>query len=353
MKKVLLAMLFASMVLGFSCKKKEVKSRERQLVTVDVMVAREVDFNSSIEVNGTTLSEEMIELHPEVSGRLTYLNIPDGEAVAKGTMLARVNDADLQAQLEQQKVQLDLAVKTEERLRQLLAINGVNQSDYDAALSQVNTINANIKVLEAQIDKTVIRAPFSGVLGLRLVSPGAYVSPQTLLGTLQETDRIKIDFTLPESYGDQVKVGTKVMIQTNESDAQTEAVVIAIEPQIDVSTRNFKVRARLEKGILSPGKFVKVSLGKTERVVVVPSNAIIPDASSNQVILIKNRKAVFKNVETGNRNADMVELKSGINQGDTIVVSGVLFVRPNSSVRIRKVINDLTAVKQDSNRLVK
>jgi len=337
----------------FSCKRKAEKVRDKLPVSVEVIIAEKVNFPSSIEVNGTSLSEEMIELHPEINGRLTYLNIPDGVEVAKGTLLAKINDADLQAQLEQQKVQLDLAVKTEKRLQELLSINGVNQSDYDAALSQVNTISANIKVLDAQIDKTVIRAPFNGKLGLRMVSSGAYVTPQTLLGTLQQTDKIKIDFTLPEFYSAQVKVGNKVLIQTNESDEKQVAIISAIEPQINIETRNIKVRARLLNGNISPGKFVKVLLAKNEQVIVVPSNALIPDASSNQVIVIKNKKAQFVQVETGIRNADIVEILKGVNLGDTIIVSGVLFVRPNSSVNIRKVKTQETVSTLDSNQVVK
>jgi len=255
--------------------------------------------------------------------------------------------------MEQQKVQFDLATKTEQRLRQLLTINGVNQADYDAALSQVNTITANIKVLEAQIDKSVIKAPFNGKLGLRMVSPGAYVSPATLLGTLQQTDKIKIDFTIPEFYSDQVKVGNKVFVQTNESEQNQVAIISAIEPQINIDTRNIKVRARLVNGNLNPGKFVKVLLSKNDQVVVVPSNALIPDASSNQVILIKKRKAVFTKVETGIRNSDVVELLNGVNPGDTIVVSGVLFVRPNAFVKIGNVKTQPGTSSQDINQLVK
>lgn len=320
---------------------------------MDVIVAKKVHFPSTIEVNGESLSEEMIELHPEISGRLTYLNIPDGAVVQKGTVLAKINDADLQAQLEQQKVQLDLAVKTEQRLRELLTVNGINQADYDAALSQVNTINANIKVLNAQIDKTVVRAAFSGKLGLRMVSPGAYVTPLTLLGTLQEADNIKIDFTLPEFYANMARVGNTVFIQTNESEDKLPAVISAIEPQINSATRNIKARARLNSGKISPGSFVKVLLTKDEEGILVPSNALIPDATSNQVVIIRKSKAVFANVETGTRNADLVQLSGGVKEGDTIVVSGVLFVRPNTLVKIRAVKTELIKASADSNLVSK
>jgi membrane fusion protein, multidrug efflux system len=323
-----------------SCKseaKDKTAAKEKPPVAVDVIIAGNTDFASDIEVNGTVLSEEMVELHPEVGGRLTYLNIPDGARVSAGTVLAKINDADLQAQLQQQKVQLDLAQKTEQRLNKLLAVNGIDQATYDAALSQVNLYDATINVLKAQIDKTVIRAPFAGRLGLRLVSEGAYVSPATILGTLQETDKVKIDFSVPEAYVNLVKIGKTINIQTNASKEDFTATISAIEPQINTATRNIKVRARLNKGSISPGAFVKVLLNEKLKGIVVPTNAIIPDALSNQLVLVKDGKAVFQNVNTGIRNSDVVEITDGLKIGDTIVVSGVLYVRPNGNVKIKKV----------------
>lgn len=326
--------------LFISCKSKikEQAQKEKPPVMVEVIIAGSKEVSSNLEVNGTVLSNEMVELRPEISGRLTYLNIPDGATVTQGTILAKVNDADLQAQMEQQKTQLDLATKTEKRLRDLLKVNGVNQADYDVALSQLNAIQANIKVLNAEIDKTVIRAPFSGELGLREVSPGAYVTPQTLIGTLQQTNKVKIDFTVPETFAGIIKKGNKVRIQTNDAAGSNVGTITAIEPQINSVTRNIKVRAILDNGILSPGSFVKVLLGQNRQSIMVPSNAIIPDALSNQVVVVRKNKAVFTNVETGLRNEDLVELTSGINVGDSIIVSGMLFVRPNAPIKIQRVV---------------
>lgn len=326
--------------LFISCKSKikEQAQKEKPPVMVEVIIAGSKEVSSNLEVNGTVLSNEMVELRPEISGRLTYLNIPDGATVTQGTILAKVNDADLQAQMEQQKTQLDLATKTEKRLHDLLKVNGVNQADYDVALSQLNAIQANIKVLNAEIDKTVIRAPFSGELGLREVSPGAYVTPQTLIGTLQQTNKVKIDFTVPETFAGIIKKGNKVRIQTNDAAGSNVGTITAIEPQINSVTRNIKVRAILDNGILSPGSFVKVLLGQNRQSIMVPSNAIIPDALSNQVVVVRKNKAVFTNVETGLRNEDLVELTSGINVGDSIIVSGMLFVRPNAPIKIQRVV---------------
>lgn len=324
-------------VVSCNSKGKELAVKERPPVAVEVIVAGSEQVASNVEVNGTVVSNEMVELRPEISGRLTYLNIPDGAKVAQGTVLAKVNDADLQAQLEQQKSQLELATKTESRLSNLLNVNGVNQADYDIALNQLHNIQANIKVLNAQIDKTVIRAPFSGELGLRVVSPGAYVTPQTLIGTLQQTDKVKIDFTVPESYASIIKKGDVIHVHSNASEEMLEATISAIEPQINAVTRNIKVRAFLNKGLIAPGAFVKVVMNQQRQSIMVPSNAIIPDAISSQLVVARNNKAIFTNVETGMRNESMVEIVSGVNPGDSIIVTGMLFVRPNAPIQIRKV----------------
>jgi membrane fusion protein (multidrug efflux system) len=330
-------LIASSLLLSCKSKPKEQVTSEKPAIMVEVVIAGSEDVSSNLEVNGSVLANEMVELRPEVSGRLVYLNLPDGANIKEGTLLARVNDADLQAQMEQQKTQLELANKTMKRLSDLLKVNGVNQADFDAALSQVNTIQANIKVINAQIDKTVIKAPFSGELGIRVVSPGAYVTPQTLLGSLHQIDKVKIDFTVPETFSSIVMKGNLVKIQTDGYDGTLDATITAIEPQINTVSRNIKVRAMLTKGIIAPGAFVKVFLGQTRKGIMVPSNAIIPDALSNQVVVVRKNKAVFTNVETGLRNANLVELTGGVNPGDSIIVSGMLFVRPNASIKVKRV----------------
>src|SRR5665647_511362 len=336
--------IFGSLILLtllFSCraKNKEQAGMMKTVVPVEVVIASSEEIASNLEVNGSVLSNEMVELRPEVSGRLIYLNLPDGATVKQGTVLARINDADLQAQLEQQKTQLELATKTLQRLSDLLKVNGVNQADYDAALSQVNTIQANMKVLNAQIDKTVIKAPFSGEIGIRVVSLGAYVTPQTLIGSLYQTDKVKIDFTVPETFASNVEKGNKVKIQSEGFAESLDATITAIEPQINTVSRNIKVRAMLTKGIIHPGAFVKVFLDQNRNGIMVPSNAIIPDALSSQIVVVRHNKALFVNVETGLRNSNLVELTSGVNPGDSIIVSGMLFVRPTASVKVKRVVS--------------
>ena len=195
-------MVFFVLYFLTACKGKPETNVPKQLppTVVDIIVVSPQALTNAIEANGSVVANEYVELHPEVSGRLTYLNVPEGSHVSQGTLIARINDADLQAQMAKSKVQLDLAQKTEERYKQLLAVNGINQSDYDNALNQVNGLKADIQYTQTLIDKTVIKAPFSGVVGLRQISPGAFVTPSSVIATIQQLDKIKIDFTLPEQY---------------------------------------------------------------------------------------------------------------------------------------------------------
>lgn len=338
MKSLSLIVILLAIPLFFSCKSKNkaLPQKEKAAIDVDVVITSVENVASNLEVNGTVLPNEMVELRPETSGRLIYLNIPDGGKVVQGTILARVNDAELQAQLEQQKSQLDLAQKTEKRLANLLKVNGVNQADYDAAVNQLNTVDANIKVTTALIDKTVIKAPFPGQLGLRQVSQGAYVTPSTLIGTLQQTDKVKIDFTIPETYTSLIKNGDKVRVQTNDSKEALYATISAIEPQINSTTRNLKARALLDNGLIAPGAFVKVTIDQNHEGIKVPSNAIIPDALSSKLVIVHKNKAVFTDIETGDRDSKFVEITSGLNPGDSVIISGMLSVRPNALIKVKK-----------------
>jgi membrane fusion protein, multidrug efflux system len=344
LQKGILFFLLNLCVLFFSfCKNKSTKQPARNepvAVIVDVIIAAPEPISNVIEANGTVIAAEYVELRPEVSGRLTYLNVPEGRAIAKGTVVARVNDADLRAQIAKSKVQLDLAQTTADRYKKLLDINGLNQADFDAALNQVNSLKADIVYSQALVDKTVIRAPFSGIAGLRGVSPGAYVSPSTIIATLQQTSRVKIDFTVPDMYSSVLKNGSIITVQIDAATKETrKAIIIATEPGANTDTRNLKVRALLQGAATNPGGFAKVFIdaGKNQSSVKVPTNCIIPDDKNNQVVLVKNGVAAFVNIQTGIREAGSVEVIRGINAGDSVVVTGVLFARPKTALKVRSV----------------
>ena len=340
-----LLFLFAVLLLLSHCKNKPKENkapRGNQAVVVDVLIAQKEPVSNIVEANGTVIASEYVELRPEVSGRLIYLNLTEGKSVAKGTVIARVNDADLRAQISKSKVQLDLAQTTVDRYKQLLDINGINQADYDAALNQVNTLQADIVYTQALVDKTVIRAPFTGVVGLRQVSPGAFVTPNTIIATLQQTSRVKIDFTIPELYGNLIKNGSIIDVETDAvTKERSRAMIVATEPGANTDTRNLRVRAVLQGAVTNPGAFVKVYIeaGKGKSSIMVPTNCIIPDDKNNQVILVKGGKANFVNVQTGIREANSVEIIKGVEVGDSVVVTGVLFARPKSVLTVRSIKN--------------
>src|SRR6195952_3771282 len=326
-------------ILLFACSEKTDSSKAKAAapVIVDVVIAAAKPMSNTSEVNGTVVANESVELHPEASGRLTYLYVPEGKLIKKGTLIAKVNNADLQAQVDKSKVALDLAMKTEQRDKQLLAVNGLNQSDYDAALNIVNGFKADIEYNQALLDKTILKAPFDGYIGLLQVSVGAYVSPTTPIATLMQRDKIKIDFTIPEDYSSVAKMGQTVDVEVDQTGKRKKARIIAVEPQVNQSTRNMTVRAILENTNANPGGFVKVYVNSAldKKAILIPTNALIPDDKNNQVVVVRNGKADFVNVTTGMRLSNNVEITVGIKEGDTVVVTGVLFARPKLPVTVR------------------
>jgi membrane fusion protein (multidrug efflux system) len=323
-------------------KKPDADKRNGTPPTADIMIAKPQSVSNVVEANGTVVANEFVQLHPEASGRITYLNVPEGVLVNQGTVIARINDADLQAQLSKSKVQLELAIKTEERLKKLLAINGINQADYDSALNQLQSIKTDIAYYQALIDKTVVKAPFSGTVGLRLVSIGAYVTPTDVIASIQQLNTLKIDFTLPESYGTLVHKGNVVTIETDSEDSvKQKATIIAVEPQANTTTRNLKVRATLHYTKAHPGSFVKVYVdaGENKHAIMLPTSVLIPNDQNNQVVILKDGKAKFVSVETGIREASNVEITKGISEGDSVLITGVLFAKPGAVIKVLSVKN--------------
>lgn len=334
----------------FACKGKTKptdKFNANAPISVDIAIAASQVVDKVIEVNGSVVASEFVDIRPETNGRIVFLQIPEGKTVAAGTVLAKLNDADLQAQLQKIKVQLALAIITEQRNFKLIQAKGMNQSDYDISLQQVNSLKADIAYTQSLIDKTVIKAPFTGQMGLRQVSLGAYINTASTIVTLQKTDQLKVDFTLPELYQNYIKVGKKVTVESIANPGvKMTATIDATEPQIIATSRNIKVRANLQ-GKLIPGAYTKVFLGEHQQKpsILVPSNVIIPDSKVKQLVVVKNGKAKFVNVETGYRTATGVEITSGIQVGDSLIVAGMLFVRDGSDLKIGKTLPLVEIIK--------
>ena len=311
-------------------------------ISVSGFIVQAKNLDNGIVASGTLLANEEVELHPEASGKITQLNLNEGSAVSKGTLLVKLFDADLQAQLKKLQLQKESAEKTETRLKQLLAINGIGQQEYDNAVTQLNNIKADIDLTQAQISKTEVRAPFNGVVGLKNVSIGAYVSPTTSIATLQQIDPLKIDFTVPEKYSSSLGKGDAVKFTVDGSTETFTGKVFAIEPKIDEATRSIKVRALVanSKTKLFPGAFAKIDLGlkSVQGALMVPTQCIIPEARNKKLIVVKDGKAKFVIVETGVRNESYIQIISGVEAGDTIVATALMYVKPDAGIKVVKVI---------------
>jgi membrane fusion protein (multidrug efflux system) len=341
---------FISILFLTSCGRKKKDIAQQKAATtkpppmrVDGYIVKAQLFQENIEVPGNIVATEVAEIHPELSGRIVQLNVAEGKYISKGTVLAKLYDGDLRAQLNKVQIQLALAQKTEERQAQLLKIQGISQQDYDISLLQVNSLKADIGILETSISKTVVRAPFSGKLGLKNISPGAYVSPASIIAVINQTNQLKLDFTVPEKYIDKIKTGQSVTFTFEGSRKQLGAKVIATESNINESTRSLTVRASVtgkDNGLL-PGSFAKVQLSfdPDTNALLIPTQAVLPQARGKKVILYKGGTAIFADVTTGVRDSARVQIIDGLKAGDTILVTGLLSVRPEAKVQIGKIVN--------------
>src|SRR6478672_1963058 len=228
----------------------------------DAFIVRTKLLLDNIEIPGSLVSNETTEIHPEVAGRITGIYFKEGGFINKGALLVKLNDADLQAQKRKLLVQLQVARQNENRSEQLLKIQGISKQDYEAVALQVTNVNADLAVVETQIEKTNLRAPFTGKLGLRMVSVGAYVSPTTVITTMSQPNQLKLDFTVPERYINQISNGKFVNFKIDGSDRTYAAKVIATESNITQDTRTLQVRATVTGTTagLVPGNFAKVTL---------------------------------------------------------------------------------------------
>jgi membrane fusion protein (multidrug efflux system) len=298
-------------------------------------------LHSSIEVAGTLLPFEETEIHPEVSGKVTYLLIKEGAHVKKGTLLARLFDGDLQAQLNKLKIQLQIAQKTQERQEELLKIGGISQQDYDLSLLDVSTIKADMQVLEASIDKTIIRAPFDGKLGFKNISIGAFITPTTVITSIRQDNKLKLEFSVPERYTPKIKLGNVIYFTTEATGKKYQAKIFATESGITADNRSLKVRAIVENTDknITAGSFAKVAfdMGDNNDAVMIPTQAIIPQARDKQVIVYNGGNADFKIVTTGTRDSAKVEILSGLAIGDTIITTGLLSIKPGSEINLSSI----------------
>ncbi|HEY5370012.1 MAG TPA: efflux RND transporter periplasmic adaptor subunit [Hanamia sp.] len=319
------------------------ESHQNAVIAVQGYIIHPSVLHSSIEVAGTLLPFEETDIHPEVSGKVTYLSIKEGAHVKKGTLLARLFDGDLQAQLNKSKVQLEVAQKTQQRQSELLTIGGISQQDYDLSALDVSSIKADIQVLQAAIDKTIITAPFDGKLGFKNISIGAFITPTTVITSIKQDNKLKLEFSVPERYTPKVKLGNIVYFTTEASNKKYSAKIYATEAGITADNRSLKVHAAVENidNNITAGSFAKAAfdMGDNNDAIMVPTQAIIPEARDKKVIVYNGGIADFKVVTTGTRDSAKVEILSGLSIGDTVITTGLLSIKPGSKINLSSLNN--------------
>ena len=308
---------------------------------VNATVLRPGVVTERIRTSGTLRADESVELTAESGGKITEIRFEEGRRVQRGDLLVQINDAELQAEKKRLEHQLQLATDRAERQKRLLAEGGVSQETYDATVNEVEVLKADLALVEAQIEKKKVHAPFSGVVGLRQVSEGAYVSPQTSISTLQRINPIKIDFSVSEQYASRVGPGQEIAFTVRSMDRRQEGTVYATSSQINANTRTLQLRARAPNpdGALRPGMFadVTVTLGTIDDATIVPSFAVVPTLDGQRVFLVENGKAQPRNVSVGTRTDSTVQVTEGLALGDTVITSGIQDLRAGLPVRIETI----------------
>lgn len=290
---------------------------------------------SESSVPGTLLAEQQVDIQAEISGKVTHIGFREGEAVKAGQVLLRLEDQELKARADQADAALMLARTREERTRQDLKAQAVSQGEYDQAAAELKTARAAAALANAQWEKTYLRAPFAGVAGLREVDLGAVVAPGARLTTLQNLSALRLEFSVPEKQSATMKPGLAVRFTPSGSSDTLTAKVYAVESRLDPGTRLLRVRARSENPgrRLLPGGFARVELPlRDDTSLRVPTQAVVQSARGPQVWIVRGGKAALQVFTAGERDAESVRVADGLSAGDTVLVSGLLQLRPGADV---------------------
>ena len=307
-------------------------------ITLTGMVVKYETFDNNLSLSGSIEANEQVEIRSEVSGIVEGIYFQEGGNVSKGQVLFKVNDIELKAQLRQTATREGLAFENERRAKLLLQKEAISQEEYDVARADFKSAQAQSQLVQAQIAKTSVRAPFSGKIGLRSISPGTYITPMILVAKLVNIGKLKITFSIPEKYASQVKTNTILTFKVAGSDNKYSAIVYAIDPEIAVATRTLQVRAIAENkdGKLLPGTFadVQLPLDIVKDAIVIPTEAIIPIQNGKKVFISNNGIAKELMIETATRTETSVLVLSGLKEGDTVITNGVMSLKNDDKVKV-------------------
>lgn len=314
------------------------KGKDKPLLLTGIVVKPQT-FDNNLSLSGSIEANEQVEIRSEVSGIVEGIYFQEGSTVSKGQVLFKVNDLELRAQLTQATTKEGLASENERRAKLLLHKEAISQEEYDVARADYKSAQAQSQLIKAQIAKTSVRAPFSGKIGLRSISPGTYITPAILVAKLVNIGQLKITFSIPEKYANQVKINSYLSFKVSGSTKDYSAKVYAIEPEVEVATRTLRVRAIAEnkEGKLLPGTFanVELPLDIIKDAIVVPTEAIIPVQNGKKLFISEKGMAKEIMVETATRTDATILVLSGLKPGDTVITSGVMSLKNEVPVNIK------------------
>ncbi|WP_281233630.1 efflux RND transporter periplasmic adaptor subunit [Flavobacterium gelatinilyticum] len=303
------------------------------------LVIQTSTFDNNLSLSGSIEANEQIEIHSEVSGIVEGIYFNEGTNVSKGQVLFKVNDIELKAQLRQAETKEGLAAENERRAKLLLQKEAISQEEADVARADHASAQAQSQLIRAQIAKTSVKAPFSGKIGLRSISPGTYITPTVLVAKLVNTGKLKITFSIPEKYASQVQSGLVIEFTVSGSNKTYNAKIYAIEPEVAVATRTLQVRAIADNtdGKLFPGTFadVKLPLNIVKDAIVVPSQAIVPIQDGKKVYIANNGKAKEVMVDATTRTDSSILILAGLRAGDTLITSGVMSLKNEAPIKVK------------------
>lgn len=315
------------------------KDGKNKSMTVNGIIVQAQTFDNNLSLSGSIEANEQVDIRSEVSGIVEGIYFKEGSNVSKGQLLFKVNDLELRAQLAQAKTKESLASENERRAKLLLQKEAISQEEYDIARADFKLAQAQIQLIQAQIAKTSVKAPFSGKIGLRSISQGTYITPSILVAKLVNIGKLKITFSVPEKYANQIKMNSNLSFTVTGSTQSYLAKVYAIEPEVQVATRTLQVRALAENkdGKLLPGTFanVELPLDIIKDAIVIPTEAIVPVQDGKKVFISNQGKAKEILVETTTRTDASILVLSGLKVGDTVLTSGVMSLKEDTPVKVK------------------
>lgn len=326
--------------------KNDKKGDKKPPLSVTAIVVTSKDFSNGVSLSGSIEANENVEIRSEVSGIVEKISFSEGTQVNKGQVLLKVNDIELRAQLSQAITRQKLASENERRAKLLLQKEAISQEEYDIASAEFRSLKSQTQLIQAQIAKTTIRAPFSGKIGLRNISPGTYVTPTTIITKLVSSNQVKISFSIPEKYASEIKNNASILFTIPNNPQKFSAKIYAIEPEIETATRTLKIRAIADNsnGKLLPGTFatIELSLKNIKDAMVIPTEAVVPIQDGKVVYIANNGKAKEVKIETLARTSNDVVVTSGIKSGDTLLTSGVMSLKDEADIKVK-----LKEIKKD------